>query len=316
MKKEIGGYFELEQLVSNEYYKDLISINTARNALLYILKAKKIKKLYIPYYLCDSISNLLEKQNIPYEYYSINENLCPIFDKILDNNSYIYIVNYFGHLDNKKIVSFKKKYKHIIIDNTQAFFQKPADNVDTIYSCRKFFGVPDGAYLKTNILLKENIPIDKSSERFKHLLGRYENSANLFYDDFKSNDEKFNYEELKYMSKLTHNIMGAIDYRNVINRRIENYNYLKEKLDSINKLKMPKPFVPFCYPLYIENGDKIRKKLVNEKIFIPVLWPNVLNFDIKIENDMALNILPIPCDQRYNVDDMKYLVNLIKKLGE
>ena len=35
---EIGGYFGLEPLISNEYYKDLIALNTARNALLYILK--------------------------------------------------------------------------------------------------------------------------------------------------------------------------------------------------------------------------------------------------------------------------------------
>lgn len=38
---EIGGYFQLEQLISNEYYNNLISLNTGRNALLYLLKAKK-----------------------------------------------------------------------------------------------------------------------------------------------------------------------------------------------------------------------------------------------------------------------------------
>lgn len=35
--KEIGGYFELEQLISNEYYKDLVPLNNGRNALLYLL---------------------------------------------------------------------------------------------------------------------------------------------------------------------------------------------------------------------------------------------------------------------------------------
>ena len=59
--KEIAGYFGLEQLISNEYYKDLIPLNTGRNALLYLLKAKNIKKVYIPYYLCNSISDMLNK---------------------------------------------------------------------------------------------------------------------------------------------------------------------------------------------------------------------------------------------------------------
>lgn len=57
--EEIGGYFELEELIKNEYYKNLIALNTGRNALYYVLKALNIKKLYIPYYLCDSISNML-----------------------------------------------------------------------------------------------------------------------------------------------------------------------------------------------------------------------------------------------------------------
>ena len=49
-----SGYLELDEFIDNEYYKDLIRLNTGRNAL-YIIKAKKIKKRYIPYYLCNSI---------------------------------------------------------------------------------------------------------------------------------------------------------------------------------------------------------------------------------------------------------------------
>ena len=30
---EIGGYFDLEQLIRNEYYKDLIALNTVRNTI-------------------------------------------------------------------------------------------------------------------------------------------------------------------------------------------------------------------------------------------------------------------------------------------
>ena len=59
--KEIGGYFGLEQLVSNEYYKDLVSLNNGRNALLYLLKVRGIKKIYIPYYLCNSVSNMCSR---------------------------------------------------------------------------------------------------------------------------------------------------------------------------------------------------------------------------------------------------------------
>lgn len=69
---EIGGYLGLELLISNEYYKELIPLNTARNALLYILRARNIKKLYIPYYLCDAVSKLfLVKLEQVYQYVNL-----------------------------------------------------------------------------------------------------------------------------------------------------------------------------------------------------------------------------------------------------
>ena len=43
-EKEIGGYFGLEKLISNEYYPDLAAVNNARCALLYIIKARHYKK--------------------------------------------------------------------------------------------------------------------------------------------------------------------------------------------------------------------------------------------------------------------------------
>ena len=49
--KEIGGYFGLEEFTDNSMYSDLVAVNSARNALLYVLKARKIKKLFLPYYL-------------------------------------------------------------------------------------------------------------------------------------------------------------------------------------------------------------------------------------------------------------------------
>ena len=70
--KEIGGYFGLEQLVSNEYYKDLIPLNNGRNALLYLLKVRNIKKLYIPYYLCNSVSDICIRNGYKFEYYKID----------------------------------------------------------------------------------------------------------------------------------------------------------------------------------------------------------------------------------------------------
>ena len=69
----IGGYFELELHKGEEYHKDAISLNTARNCFEYILLARNYKKVYIPYYTCEVMLQPLEKHHISYEYYSIND---------------------------------------------------------------------------------------------------------------------------------------------------------------------------------------------------------------------------------------------------
>jgi hypothetical protein len=311
--KEIGGYFGLEKLISNEYYNELIALNTGRNALLYLINARRINKLFIPWYLCNSISDMLKCKHYSYEYYSVDQKFMPIFNKELDDNEFLFLVNYYGQLTKEQIMLLKEKFKNIILDNTQAFFQKPIRGIDTIYSCRKYFGVPDGAYLATETELNENLEVDISKYRMTHILGRFEGLASEYYDDFKKNDFLLRNEELKYMSKLTHNILGAIDYKKVCKSRNENYIYLHDKLKNKNKLKLIVSNGPFAYPFYIENGITIRQQLAEKKVYIPILWPNVLEDCPKDshEYDYAANILPLPCDQRYEIEDME---NLLKEL--
>ena len=70
------------------------------------------------------------------------------------------------------------------------------------------------------------------------------------------------------------------------------------------------------YPLYIENGKSIREKLLQMKIYIPTLWPNVLDEcrEDELEYDLALNILPLPCDQRYSNKEISYVIEAIKNV--
>jgi hypothetical protein len=312
--REIGGYFELDQFINKPYYNDMIELNTGRNSLAYLIIAKDIKKVYIPHYLCDSVSGVLKMLSVDYEGYSIDKNFNPLFDKKLEKDQYLYIVNYYGQISNSVIRTFKERYGAIIIDNTQSFFQKYIQGIDTIYSLRKYFGGPDGAYLSTDRILEEKLEEEKSSHRMKHILGRFDGEASTFYNDFKENDESFKMLPLKKMSSLSQNILGAIDYEKVRTRRNENFRYLHENLSNSNTLDIIVPDGPFSYPYYVKNGIAVRKALAEKKIYIPTLWPNVLrdNKESSTEYDYAANILPIPCDQRYDIKDMKRIIKELK----
>lgn len=311
---EYGGYLNLEKNYNKEYYTSILCFNTASNALIYFAKTKRISKLLLPYFLCDSIKKKLAKNNIEYDFYYINDELEPLYNKTLKKDEYLYIVNYYGILSNSDIGKYKAKYKRIIIDNVQSFFQKPVEKIPTIYSCRKYFGVPDGAYLFADNLKRIKLKQDNSYDRYKHIIGRLDGNASDYYDSFKENEEKLIKEECKYMSTSTHTLLSNINYKFVIKQRNINYKELSSKLDSFNMLKTRKQTGPYCYPLYIKNGNKIRKELIKKKIYVPILWPNVLELEDCIEKEYAENILPLPCDQRYDAKDMKYIANIVIKL--
>lgn len=70
------------------------------------------------------------------------------------------------------------------------------------------------------------------------------------------------------MSKLTYNLLHGIHYQYISNRRTSNFGYLHNNLKHINMLSLKIPEGAFMYPLYIDNGYSIRKKLQELKIYI------------------------------------------------
>ena len=123
----------------------------------------------------------IKKTQIDYKYFSIDENLEIINVDDLKEGDYILYINYFG-IKNVYINSLINKYgEKLIIDNSQSFFSKFGNNVSSIYSPRKFFGVSDGAYLVGSISGEIELEIDHSVNRMEHLLGRIDGSASAFF---------------------------------------------------------------------------------------------------------------------------------------
>ena len=147
----IGGYFSLELPLNakGELYPEAIKLNAGRFCLEYILRARQYKKIYLAYYTCDSVLQPIKKLGLEYEFYHIDEQLHIASHIELKQNEVLIYCNYYGLLD-EYVEQLSKEYgKHLIIDNSQAFYSCPIPHIDTFNSCRKFFGVADGAYLFT-----------------------------------------------------------------------------------------------------------------------------------------------------------------------
>lgn len=307
--REIGGYIELDTYHLPMLHEGAIALNCGRNALAYLLKARNIKRLWIPKFICDSVTGVCEREGVPYTLYGIGMDFRPSEKITLGEGEWLYFVNYYSQFDNDQIAEYVKKYSRVIVDNAQSYFLMPLPHVDTIYTCRKYFGVTDGAFLYTDAVLDEEFPQDESFERMRFLLGRYERTASEFYGEYAANNELFYREPIKRMSKLTANLLHGIDYDRVKTVREENYSFLHSHLSEFNGLALSKKPGTFMYPLLLENGTEVRKTLQKRRVYIPTLWPDVRCFcgGTATECRMSESILPLPIDQRYGKDTMKHI---------
>lgn len=324
--KAIGGYFSLEVNDGKEYHQDALQLNAGRYALEYILRVRGYSKVFIPYYVCSSLLQPFKHLDVDYEFYHINELLEPSTELRLRDEEAILYVNYFG-LKNRYASTFCYAYRNTILDHTQAFYsacgEKYGDKkvqCDTFYSCRKYFGVPDGAYLylggdKSNITPLEDLPQDESFERMLFLTKRIDRSPQEGYADFHANDSRISTVGIRRMSRLTEAMMRGIDYTAKGNRRIHNFHVLDEVLRETNRFKWNLDYgtVPLVYPYYVDNGAQLRQHLIDHQVFCARYWPNVLEWCQKddLEYDLAENVVCIPIDQRYNENDMKSILSCL-----
>ncbi len=300
---EIGGYLEFEHNYGSEYHKNCIKLNTARNCLKYLLIARNIKKIWISRWNCSAVLDTCQESGVQICFYDLDLAFRPILPKAFKPDDYIYVVNYYGQIS-------EYYQKNIIWDNVQAFFQKPIKGVDTIYTCRKFFGVSDGAYLYTDRKIEREFEYDESVQRITYLAGRFEKTGQDYYEAYQKNEKILDNQPIKRMSKFTENILRGLDYKSIKKKREDNFYFLHEKLGKYNMMDVHCPQGPFAYPLKIKDGMSVRTELQKRKIYIAKLWPNVTD---GYEKELADNILPLPCDQRYSLETMKVLVKEIVK---
>ena len=152
-----------------------------------------------------------------------------------DKKDFIIYTNYFG-ICAKQIKTLANLYPNLIVDNAMAFYAKHF-GLASFYSPRKFFGVADGGILICDKKLKEVFPKDTLYQRFSHLVKRVDGGSNFAYEDFNKNDDSLINEPIRQMSNLTDKMLQNINYKYTKERRLKNYNYLSQKLDSINLLK-------------------------------------------------------------------------------
>lgn len=317
LNKAIGGYFELElPPPSQTKYQSALKYQSARAAFSALLRASKPNRVWMPHYICDSMLAPVKAAGMEICYYSLDKQL-GIADKItLGRADILLYVNYFGvcSAQAEKILN-QFNPSQVVLDFSQAFFSAPKNCLATIYSPRKFFGVPDGGLLFTQLDIDLPKTVDEGSEkRMRHLIARLGGTAESGYADYQLAEVSLNKLKPKRMSLLTERIFGAIDFEAARIQRNKNFHTLHKILSRSNRLGVDLEAVdgPMCYP-YFSDNHSLRATLISERIFIPTYWPDILTrLDVPVfEEGLIKNIHPVPCDQRYDVGDMDNICKLL-----
>lgn len=268
----------------------------------------------MPRYLCDTMYAPLRDANIEYVEYAIDERFHIVEAPELRAGDWLYYVNYFGVCDNyvdSLIASYGRDC--IVVDNCQAFFSKPRNCVATIFSPRKFFGVPDGGLLLTPFPVE--LPTQRDADsvmRSRHLMERLASTPEKGYGNYKTAEQSLKIVEPRRMSQLTDTLLSTVDLENARLRRNENFLILHEKLAAFNRREFDTSTIdgPLCYPLLLD-ATGLREHLIASRIFVATYWPDVLDRVESTAAEAALvkQLLPLPCDQRYEASDMMRIVD-------
>lgn len=312
MHEEIGGYLELERFSGILLHEEALRLGSGRACLSYLIEQKKIRSLLLPDLICDVVEQVCERYGVKVRRYPIGLDLRPE-ELRTESGEWLYLVNYYGQLTREEIKIYAERFPQLIVDNAHAYFDMPVKGADTLYTCRKFFGVADGGFLYTDAETAE-LRADESRDRMGFVLGRFERPAGEYFAEASQNNELLP-PEPRRMSRLTENLLRAADAEKAKTARTENARMLHEALGKYNQLCARAAEGAYAYPLMLENGAEIRRELIKQRIYIPTLWPNVLRDqpEDSAAYQLASRILPLPCDQRYGPEEMAFIIKAAER---
>lgn len=323
-KAEYGGFLPLELNPGEEFFgsyeNSLCRFNSVKAALDFLINRLGLKRIYIPYYYCPSTTEAIRKTGIEVRFYHIDETLTPI-DLPDESQSMVLLVDYFGVCSNHiSELAVKFRSAEVIIDRAHAFYAEPVmdEHIHNVYSAKKFFGIPDGAYLISKAVIPcVESPVEACGYA-EYLLATYEMGTNAAYQMKKDVDIMLaaNYG---CMSKLSIGLLRNVDYDRVKRSRTDNYRVFYDAFRDVNELTLPMMSAAYQFPLLISgHGKVIKQKLIEEHIFVSTLWSgkDLIENGNAFELNMMENAIFLPIDQRYNVEDMEYIVSRVEAVME
>lgn len=344
LEKNIN-FNEIKQLE----YEDITYLWTGRSAIGFTLDNIECscKKALLPAYTCHTVIDPFIDKGYEVGYYNINESLEINIEDFKNKvetfrPSIVLFHSYYGFdtLDNMhQIVKNLKENKIIIIEDlTQSLFSN-INHLDADYyigSFRKWLAIPDGGFAISCQNKFNNKPVEINNKLVKTNLKAF-NSKNLYMEE--NIGEKIDFlklyskaeniidesKSIYNISKESRYILSKMDKSKLVEKRRENFEFLLKNINNtslISKVfnKIDSNITPLYFPIYIK-GDRtnLQKYLAESSIYLPIIWPMTIHVKDELDEkttNVYNEILAIPCDQRYGIDEMRKIVELLNEYSE
>lgn len=325
-------------------YRVVLSGRTALEIVVSdALKSKKLKKAYLPSYICHTMIEPFQRHGLEIRFYDVvpAENGMELLIDMDNDCDIVLLLDYFGFL-NERLPCLARKFadheKTVVYDATHSLFSKRTDDsaYDYVFgSFRKWFGVNAGFCAKKGIwedfpsLSENELYTSKRNAAFalkKSFMETGTPQKNTFLKLFADAEEMLETDYRNYApdSESLDTISG-INIARVRKKRCENAAFLANRLSQLDfkwlklPFKKPKPNeCPLFLPILVDPKlrDDLRSHLIRNGVYLPVHWPLSQLHRI---GDRAVAVyrseLSCVCDQRYGLDEMDRIFSLIRSYG-
>lgn len=303
------------------------------------------KRCLMPAYMCDSVFLPFQHRGWELVFYSVDRELETageeIFRLTLEHDPGLVFVHPYYGADTcqglrRQLSALRRSGVMVMEDVTQAYYlQGTGRDADFVVgSLRKWYAVPDGGFVASDLPLAEEILLDGEEyarERMTPLVQKWEylhgeelpeeerqKHRASFYTKNRALEEALDrYEGVRRLSRISAHILSQADEEAARQRRAENYDYLYEKIVGMKRLwpiLMKGDEAPLYFSVYVKERDELQRFLGERGIYAPVLWPvGELNRD-ELRGDEAYiygHMLALPVDQRYGAAEMEQIVQTL-----
>ncbi len=323
------------------YHKQCF-FDSGRSALKHLVSFFCSKdEVLLPEFICESVTNCFNGLKI--KFYKIKQDFSVDVDSIesqisKDTRS-ILLMHYFGSIQPleqlQRINNIARKHNLIIIeDTTHSIFSK-SDTIGDYQICsiRKWMPIPSGGVLYSKndpldvfdtITYKSSIDNDRSYGMvLKELFLSTGLDCNLEYRKiFTECEDKIDRQnDIYLLSDFARFIASCVDILNLKNNRTKNFHYLNEELIKKgvkSAIQLNSDDCPLVLPLRVKKRDQFRAFLMDNRIYCAVHWPfdGIMKEHRVFADECAQKLISLPIDQRYERDDIDYMIDVISRYGE